>query len=248
MNARTIGGPPLLRTGGTCCCRGRSIPYTVQYRPRRKHLAVVVHPDLRVEVLVPERTPGAAIDRLLVEHEGWIANTLARLEASPTRTFSRVYQEEETFLLLGERYRLSVSRGLPSVTAADGRLLVKIPEPLDRSAVGSAVIAWYREQAEAAILPLVDRYAALTGGGVQEVRFKLLKKQWGSCSSKKNLNFNIRLVMAPLPQIEYIVVHELCHLGCMDHSPRFWSRVAAVLPEYYDARQQLREQGWEYQL
>lgn len=248
MNRCEDRGLPLPRTGGTCCCRGRQVPYTVQYRSRRKHLAVAVHPDLRVEVLVPERTGAAAIDRLLKEKEDWIAGTLTRMEAAPVRSLSRIYQEGETFLLLGERYRLIVDRGEPEVTAADGRLLVKIGEPADQSAIRAAVIEWYREQAAAVVLPLVSRYAAVTGGEVQGVRFKLLRKQWGSCSMKKNLNFNIRLVMAPLPQIEYIVVHELCHLGCMDHSSRFWKRVAAVLPEYSDARLSLREEGWKYLL
>lgn len=250
MNARDKTGPPLLRTEGTCCCRGRPVPYSVLYRPRRKYLAVAVHPDLRVEVLVPERTAGAAIDRLLSEKEDWIAGTLARLEASPVCTFSRTYAEGEMFLLLGERYRLSVSRGggLPSVTAAGGQLSVRIGESADQSAVRSAVIGWYRNQAAKIVLPLVSRYSVVTGGGVQEVRFKLLRRRWGSCSSKKNLNFNIRLVMAPPSQIEYIVVHELCHLSCMDHSPRFWKRVAAVLPGYRQERQHLREQEWEYLL
>lgn len=250
MNARDRSLPPSLRTEGTCCCLGRPVPYTVRYRPGRKYLAVAVHPDLRVEVLVPERTGGAAIDRLLSEKEDWIAGTLARLEASPARTFSRTYAEGETFLLLGERYRLAVSRGgfPPRVMAADGRLSVMVGDPADRSEVRSAVTGWYRNQAEAVLLPLVARYAAVTGGEVQEVRFKLLRRRWGSCSSKKNLNFNIRLVMAPLSQIEYIVVHELCHLGCMDHSPRFWKRVGEVLPGYRQERQHLREQAWEYLL
>lgn len=249
MNTRDKTGLSLLRTGGTCCCRGRPVPYTVQYRPRRKHLAVTVHPDLRVEVLVPEKTESAAIDRLLREKEDWIARTLARLEAFPVCTFSRTYREGETFLLLGERYHLCVSRGggLPSVTVGDGRLSVVVGEPADQSAVRSAVIGWYRNQAAFVVLPLVARYAAVTGE-VQEVRFKLLRRRWGSCSSKKNLNFNIRLVMAPLSQIEYIVIHELCHLTCMDHSPRFWKRVGAVLPGYRQERQHLREQGWEYLL
>jgi predicted metal-dependent hydrolase len=243
MNARD-------RTGGTCCCGGRPVPYTIQYRPRRKHLAVAVHADLRVEVLVPEKTGRVAIDRLLCEKADWIATTLARLEVSPGRTFSRTYREGETFLLLGERYRLSVGRGgdTPRVSTVDGRLRVLVGEPADQFSVRSAVIEWYREQAEAVILPLVDRYITVTGGEVQEVRFKLLRRRWGSCSSKRNLNFNIRLVMAPLSQIEYIVVHELCHLGCMDHSPRFWKKVGAVLPGYQQERQHIREQEWEYLL
>jgi predicted metal-dependent hydrolase len=250
MISREKAGSPPRRSGGTCCCRERLVPYTVQYRPRRKYLAVAVHPDLRVEVLVPERTSSAAIDHLLIEKEDWIARTLARLEAVPVRTLSRTYREGETFLFLGEQFRLCVSRGTgpSSVTVADGQLSVQVDMPADPSAVRSAVIGWYRDRAAASVLPLVTRYAAVTGGEVQEVRFKLLQRRWGSCSSKGNLNFNIRLVMAPPSQIEYIVVHELCHLGCMDHSPRFWRRVGEVLPGYRRERQHLKEQGWEYLL
>lgn len=75
------------------------------------------------------------------------------------------------------------------------------------------------------------------------VRIKDQKTRWGSCSAKGNLNFNWRLVMAPEAVLDYVVVHELCHRHCMDHSQRFWQYVEQVMPDYREARKWLKENG-----
>lgn len=81
-----------------------------------------------------------------------------------------------------------------------------------------------------------------------KVFIKDQKTRWGSCSSQGNLNFNYRLVMAPLPVIDYLVTHELAHLAEMNHSKRFWSLVERVCPEYKKHRQWLKEHGSELTL
>lgn len=88
-------------------------------------------------------------------------------------------------------------------------------------------------------------YAPLLGVRYGRVAVRCQKSKWGSCSAKGNLNFNCLLLLAPPEVLDYVVVHELCHRLEMNHSERFWRSVAAVLPDYPQRRQWLREHGAE---
>ena len=88
-------------------------------------------------------------------------------------------------------------------------------------------------------------YAGKMGVTYGRIRIKDQKTLWGSCSSRKNLNFNWRLVMAPGEVLDYVVVHELCHLKHMNHSAEFWDCVEEILPEYREHRRWLKVHGGE---
>ena len=88
-------------------------------------------------------------------------------------------------------------------------------------------------------------YAPLLGVRFGRIAVRCQKSKWGSCSAKGNLNFNCLLLLAPVEVLDYVVVHELCHLLEMNHSERFWQSVADVMPDYRDRRRWLREHGAE---
>lgn len=102
---------------------------------------------------------------------------------------------------------------------------------------------WYMKQAHVIFPVRVMHYQQMTGGAVKAIHIKDQKTRWGSCSSLHNLNFNWRLLMAPPEVLDYVVVHELCHLTHMNHSREFWNMVEHVMPEYKERRKWLREQG-----
>ncbi len=89
----------------------------------------------------------------------------------------------------------------------------------------------------------VKKYASLIGVTVNKVTIRNQKTRWGSCSSKGNLNFNCLLMLCPEDVRDYIVVHELCHLKEMNHSPRFWAQVEQILPDYKGCQKWLKENG-----
>ncbi|MDE6995855.1 MAG: M48 family metallopeptidase [Lachnospiraceae bacterium] len=84
-----------------------------------------------------------------------------------------------------------------------------------------------------------------TGGTYNRITIRDQKTRWGSCSAKGTLSFNWRLMLAPPAILDYVVVHELCHLTHMDHSAAFWQAVESVYPDYRSARQWLKEHGQE---
>ena len=86
-------------------------------------------------------------------------------------------------------------------------------------------------------------YAPIVGVTYGRITIRRQKSRWGSCSSGGNLNFNCLLMLAPPEVLDYVVVHELCHRLCMDHSPQFWENVRRVLPDYRHREKWLKEHG-----
>ncbi len=101
----------------------------------------------------------------------------------------------------------------------------------------------YREAAKEYIPKRVAYYAGLLGVDYNTITIRDQKTRWGSCSSKGNLSFSWRLILAPPKVLDYVVVHELCHRKEMNHSPRFWALVESIIPDYKTHRKWLKENG-----
>ena len=101
----------------------------------------------------------------------------------------------------------------------------------------------YRDAAKEYIPKRVEFYHSLTGGSYKKITIRDQKTRWGSCSSTGTLSFNYRLMLAPPRVLDYVVVHELCHLTYMNHSKDFWNMVASILPEYKEYKKWLKENG-----
>ena len=151
-----------------------------------------------------------------------------------------------------------------------GRVIVRSPRHMSRNSVDEFVRSkqvWIekhlairqtrpapppltREQlqtlAEEALAFIPDRaayYAPLVGASYGRITIRAQRSRWGSCSSKGNLNFNCLLMLVPAHVLDYVVVHELCHLRELNHSPRFWAEVERILPDYKVSRTWLKEHG-----
>lgn len=147
---------------------------------------------------------------------------------------------------LGDQRVLSVireDRKRAKVNSAMGRILLVVPYEADYECRRSAIEKWYRKEASDIIEEKASEYAACIHVSFQKIHIKDTKSRWGSCSSKGNLNFNWRLVMAPEPVLDYVVIHELCHLRYMDHSKHFWNLVAEFCPSYKQYRKWLKDHG-----
>jgi predicted metal-dependent hydrolase len=123
--------------------------------------------------------------------------------------------------------------GRPGATPADAR----------EAAVEAALRRWLKRAALADAERWVERHGPANGLVPAALRIKEQKHLWGSCSSKGAINLNWRLILAPEPVFEYVVVHELCHLRERYHQPAFWRLVAELLPGYAAQRRWLRLNG-----
>lgn len=106
----------------------------------------------------------------------------------------------------------------------------------------------YRNLARKVFASRVAFYHPITGGNYTSITVRNQKTRWGSCSSNGTLSFNYRLLFAPPKVLDYVVVHELCHLTHMNHSKDFWNMVASVMPEYKEYKNWLKDHGRELTL
>lgn len=203
--------------------------------------------DIRVEegavsIVVPTSTPVEKIDQLLIAKRMWIKEKMA-LQREMAPASSKQFVSGEAFPYLGRNYRLKVETGpFTPVKLLQGRLVVQIPESRQQPhMIRNALIRWYKYQAGLKIRQKVTRYAPMVGVEPDGVNIKTFKSRWGSCTAKGELEFNWLIMLAPNRMVDYVVVHELCHLIHHDHSPEFWREVARVMPDYQKSREWLRE-------
>ena len=104
-------------------------------------------------------------------------------------------------------------------------------------------VNWYKERAHEKISERVRMYSSMRGFSYNKINITNAKKRWASCSHKRNLNFSWRLIMAPLPVIDYVVVHELVHLEEKNHSKNFWNKVKMLIPDYQKHKEWLKKNG-----
>ena len=120
----------------------------------------------------------------------------------------------------------------------------KLLSPADRKRL-EVLERRYRNLAREVFTNRVTYYHQFTGGTFTSITIRDQKSRWGSCSSRGTLSFNYRLIFAPAGVLDYVVVHELCHLTYMNHSKDFWNLVASVMPDYKQYKTWLREHGME---
>lgn len=210
---------------------------------RRKTVSVSVQ-EGRVSMAVPEALSDSRIESLLAKKARWIKEKLLlQSEAEPVKP--REYVSGESFTYLGRNYRLKVEFGKPvSVKLRQGRLWVRVPEGCNNPGkVRNALSWWYRTHAEQKLREKVERYARVIGVYPTAVRIKTFKSRWGSCDSRGLVQFNWKIIIAPNRIVDYLVVHELCHLKQHNHSPRFWTCVEAVFPDYKECKEWLKQNG-----
>lgn len=126
-----------------------------------------------------------------------------------------------------------------------------VKEKLERIEPQGDKLSWeqitaLRAQARSAITARVNHYAGIMNLKYGRIFIKQQKSRWGSCSEKGNLNFNFLLVLMPEEILDYVVVHELCHLKEMNHSPAFWAEVEKILPDYKERKKWLKDNGSQY--
>jgi len=203
--------------------------------------------DLRVEegavsLVVPRELTQERIGQVIKDKKKWIRHKiLLHREAQPVN--ARKYISGESFAYMGRNYRLKVKHGqFTPFKLVEGRFQVTVPVGKEQPhMVRNALERWYKHRAQLKLQQKVQRYASIVGVEPFLVGVKTFKSRWGSCSAKGKIDFNWKIIMAPNRIIDYVVVHELCHLKHHDHSERFWREVGRVIPEFADCRAWLKE-------
>ena len=213
----------------------RKIPYRL-HRTRRKTLRIVVSPDLSVDAYAPIHVRDSRVEAAIFKKAAWIAKVLDKLRSHHPLPALKRYVSGETFVYLGRQYRLKVTQDYKRVAKLNGPFLqAVVPDRTDSRMVKSAVEQWYSDRAAEIFRRYLDkcyRIASRHGIPSPELSVRTMQRRWGSCSSSKRVTLNLKLVQAPVHCIEYVIMHELCHLVRHDHSRGFYSLLTRCQPDW----------------
>ena len=238
----TIEAQDTLRLGAV------EVDYVFKRMPRRRHVHLLVNGEGTLEVRAPWRFGRRRARELLRENTEWVLRTLERTRRRIARRPRLL--TGAALPLLDQSLRLELrpqaQRDLfdagPSprgLVEHRGKVLRVSATSLGEGELRALLEGWYRRKAALHLAARIEHYAPLLGVRPAKVTIRGQRSRWGSCSVKGALSLNWRLMMVPGALADYVVVHELCHLRHMDHSPRFWAMVGGVLPDYRLRRKRL---------
>lgn len=232
---------------------GRKLTYVLEYK-KVKNLNLRIHPDGRIRVSAPGYVEGERIDRFVRSHGNKILSVLEQWEERRIRQEENRARGEGNFWYLGRLMKVEIRNG----SRPDGQI------------VGDKAVLWMRQpdsaserrRAEEALRDRLCRsvFAASLEANVRRIqeelermgaeervecpalRMRTMKSRWGSCMPGKGIvTLNKRLIKMPMECVDYVVIHELCHLLQADHSPRFYAWMKRFLPDWRERKARLEE-------
>jgi predicted metal-dependent hydrolase len=215
---------------------GHDIDITIRHSARSKYVRIRITPIKGVELVIPTKYNLKKAYDFLSSKELWIRNKLSRISVNEPANENQIpiYGELHTVIFSSER--------IPSLIKIEqGSILVS--SQLTRADLPLMLGAILKTILKKDIEEYAGQICSQLKTKHKKIFLKDTKNQWGSCSYTGNLSFSWRLIFAPRFVMEYLVVHEVCHLIERNHSSRFWKLVGQVYPKYNLAKSWLRKNG-----
>lgn len=212
----------------------RVIEFDLSFQ-KRKTLGIKVHPDMRVQVLAPMHTAEKDVLSKVKTKAPWIIKQVELFKSYLPKTPERKYVSGETHLYLGRQYKLKVIKDADTaIKAYRGQLWAQSPNPMP-AIVANQINQWYRERATLIfnevledVFPLFKRYHIAK----PKLFIRVMSKRWGSCTPAGKIILNLELIKAPKGSIEYVIIHELCHLVHYNHTKQFFDLQNRLMPDW----------------
>ncbi len=214
------------------------IPYKLRYSKKARYLRIQINSSNELEVILPRGCKISDAEKFIVQKSKWVRNHLKEKKI-----------EEEKFLFLGKEiivrqefdlfltaHKISFRK---AIDPGKNEVLSIVSPPENNVKLNSIYDFWLRKQAELYIIKRTGELAESLNFSINRVSIKGQKTRWGSCSNKKNLSFNFKLMKFRKEIIDYVIIHELCHLKEMNHSKKFWNLVEKYCPHYKALRKEL---------
>lgn len=224
---------------------GKRIPFRIEYRKRKK-LAITVHPEPRLEVVAPMGASDEQILPRVVKRAAWILRHWRYFERFQPRHPGPRYVSGETHQYLGRQYRLKIHAGSPECVKLVGRFLqVWTGDRNDAGQIEKLLDSWYRNHAERVfqhrMLLCLEQCPSLQLPHAPRLTVRRMTHRWGSCTKAGKILLNLDLVKVPIHCVDYVLVHELCHLQIHNHSREFYRLLSRCLPDWERRKKRLEE-------
>jgi len=221
---------------------GRRIEYTL-IQSNRANVLFLALPERGIQVYAPKYMRLRDVDDMVRQRSDELKDMQRRVEQKlEADRWAHPVTDGSPLLIEGNRCTLRLHRGARRAGELEGdEYHLTVPRPDNDPEVRAAIRATLSNRALERIRQRLNYYAPRVGRRPNRVTIRDQKTRWGSCSRKGNLNFNWKLIMAPPQALDYVVIHELCHLHEFNHSPRFWALVAGQMPDYEVWKKWLKE-------
>lgn len=211
-------------------------------RSKRKNVQIRMLSVDQIQVSAPMRMTVTELEKMILTKAKWIIRQATRLAALSTLTVNSAITEGAQVLYLGNPYTITLKHdNKPDVYCYNNMMVISCSD--DSKPADVILKDWYINSAATLFKEKTAFWAPRLGVNPQRITIKDQKTRWGSCSSKGNINYNWRVVMAPPAVLDYLVVHELSHMLVPNHSQKFWQLVETVLPGYKNYRKWLKDNG-----
>ncbi|MBS3965408.1 MAG: M48 family metallopeptidase [Methylomonas sp.] len=229
-----------------------ALDYRIRRSSRAKRTRIVVRAD-RIEIVAPPDVCEQRIHAFVQAQQAWISAARLRISqrAVPSRSLAPVsYSDGSLLPYRGGHLRLALvdaSRKTVAIEQGDDHLRLHVPKAVEShrrsDIIRHALEHWMKHQARRYADEMIARHAPRCGLHPRSLRIKTQKSRWGSCGPNDDINLNWLLMLAPAIVMEYVVVHELCHIRHKNHSRDFWALVSQHMPDYLQHRHWLKQHG-----
>ena len=218
------------------------VEYKVIKSARRKRTtSIQVQDNGQVLVRAPKHVSHIQIKNFIEKNINWIENKLTELSQRPK---AKRFIDGEIFLILGKEYILEIinhNKKRTTIEIENNKIKVRCFNNITNTKIKQAMEKWYKNLARTILTERVEHHIKSLSVKYNKIFIKKVKTLWGSCSRRGNLNFNYKIVMTHPDLIDYLVIHEICHLIHYNHSKKFWNLVESLDPEYRRHEKMLKE-------
>lgn len=219
---------------------GRNITYTLKQSRRIRGIRLEIRAGSGLTVVVPVNYKYDQIQQILDEKTSWILKHLPAGRPRQIPLFKKEVDHGEKIPYLGQDVRVIISSGPDNTAGVELKgQSIYIHMKARQKSIARVLEKWYRMQAEVIFRQKAQKFSVFMDLRYKEILIRGQKTRWGSCSHTGNLTLNWKLMLAPEPVIDYVIMHELAHLKHMNHSRRFWEYLSRFCPQWRQHRQWL---------
>lgn len=220
-----------------------SLNYKIIFSNRRS-ISIILHPVKGITVRAPYRTSLKTIEKFVFQKAGWIQKTLDKYKSAKNLNEDKRFANGEKTILMGREYELKVTPYVQDhITLNDNIIEIGISNENDPHLIRSKLNRWYmnkaREIIPGRIIEIINKYDEYAFVPTA-IRIRKMKSRWGSCNSKGRVTINSELVKVNAALIDYVIIHELCHLKFHNHGSEFYRMLQSLVPDYKALRKELR--------
>jgi predicted metal-dependent hydrolase len=228
--------------------QGNTIRFEINYKKNRTSIGISMDGYGNIEVQAPKGTSDEQVIQVLERNWALILQKKTEVKERLNGPKEKVYDHGESFLYLGKSYPIKISQDSNNekdyVVFEKNQLNIYVKQA-DEENIKQALKRFYYQQCKALVEKSIQVYQSNFKVKPRSIRITDNQTNWGTCDSNLQLTFNWRLAMAPPEVIDYVVVHEMCHMVHLNHDRSFWRLVGKIMPDYKEQENWLAKSNWK---